>query len=132
MALAGRKTVVKAATTQAGPYTVVAGIKQANVEMDGAQIDVSEFGVNWKETLRGMLDAKITLSGNYIPTDTNGQLVIRSAFINDTPLWLEVLPDGTTGFQMQTQVTKFGVDAGVDKEVSVTIDGSQTGGITFI
>jgi predicted secreted protein len=131
-AIAGRKALVKVSTTESSGYTTVKGIKSVSVTENGAQIDVSEFGDSWKNNLRGLLDAQISLQGNLDPTDTTGQSVIRDAFLNDTPLFMQVLWDGTNGVQMQVQVTKWQADAGVEKEVSLAIDASQTGGVTLV
>lgn len=131
-ALAGRSSLVKVATASAGPFTTVQGIKSITFSRDGALIDTSAFGATYKQSLRGMLDATFDLQGNYLKTDTTGQGVLDSAFTNGTDVWIQYLPDGLTGYQMQATITKFATDSGVDKEVSLSISGNQTGGVTTV
>jgi predicted secreted protein len=131
-ALAGRKSLVKVCTTSGGSFVNVKGIKQITFSRDGALIDVSEFGDDWKRSLRGILDATFDLQGNYEPSDTTGQGVLETAFMAGTDVFIQYLPDGTAGWQMQATITKFSADSGVDKEVSLQVSGNQTGGITII
>lgn len=131
-ALAGRKSLVKVCTTSGGTFVTVKGIKQITFSRDGALIDVSEFGDDWKRNIRGMLDATFDLQGNYEPSDTTGQGVLDAAFLASTDVFIQYLPDGVAGWQMQATITKFSTDSGVDKEVSLQVSGNQTGGLTII
>src|SRR3954464_9428923 len=96
-ATAGKKTVVKVSPTVggAGVYTTALGIKTAAVELDGDMVDVSTMGPAFKDKIMGLKDSKWTLGGNYEPGDTTGQVALRSAWLNDTEAWIQVLVDGT-------------------------------------
>jgi predicted secreted protein len=72
------------------------------------------------------------LGGFYNPTDTNGQAAIRSAFLNDTSLFIQFLPDGSTGFKQEVKVSKFEVSAGVDGTVEVSIDLEGSDAISLV
>lgn len=130
--IAGKLNRVRVGPTSGGTFTNVAGLKQSSIELDGATLDDSEFGVDWQQKLQGLKNFKISMSGSYRPTDTNGQVAIRASFINDTVLWAQVLPDGTTGFRGQVVVTKFTVDPSVDGMSSVSIELEGTGVVTLI
>jgi predicted secreted protein len=133
-ATAGKKTRVKVSTTAggAGTYTTALGIKNVSIELDGEMVDVSSFGSDWKEKLQGLKDSKITMGGNYEPGDTTGQGALRSAWLNDTEAWIQVLVDGTLGFKVQIKVAKFGVDSEVSDKVGVSIDAEGTGVVSII
>lgn len=130
--LAGKLNRAQVGTTSGGTFTTVAGLKTSSIELDGAVIDDSEFGVDWQQKLQGLKNFKISMSGSYRPDDTNGQVAIRSAYVNDTELWAQVLPDGADGFRGQVIVTKFSVEPAVDGGVSVSIELEGTGAITIV
>lgn len=131
-ALAARKALFKVCTTSGGTFATVAGIKNVTFSRDGQLIDTSAFGEDWKSALVGMLDATLDIQGNYRPDDTDGQVVMDSAFTNGTDLFIQWLPDGTTGWQMQVMITKFATDGGVDTAVGLSVSANQTGGVTAI
>lgn len=130
--LAGKLNRAKVGTTSGGTFYNVAGLKQSSIELDGAVIDDSEFGVDWQQKLQGLKNFKVSMSGSYRPADTNGQVAIRSAFVNDTELWVQVLPDGTNGFKGKVIVTKFSVEPAVDGISSVSIELEGTGAVTIV
>lgn len=130
--IAGKLNRAQVGLTSGGTFTTVAGIKQSSIELDGAMLDDSEFGVDWQQKLQGLKNFKISLSGSYRPDDTNGQVAIRSAFIGDTELWARVLPDGTNGFRGRVVVTKFSVEPSVDGITSVSIELEGTGAIALV
>jgi predicted secreted protein len=133
--IAGKKGRLKVSTDNAA-FSVVAGLKSVTVELDGGTVDDDEFGVDWKQRLQTLKDVKFSFQGSFRPTDTNGQLAIRSALINDTPLYAEWLPDnGTTanaGFKVQVVPTKFSVDPAVDGINAVSGELVGTGAITLV
>jgi predicted secreted protein len=136
MAQAGKKLRIAVATTQAGTYTNVAGLKNGTHNIAGANQDVSAFGVDWVQRIQGLKDGKLTLSGQYEPTDTLGQIVIRSALISDSLLFYKFLPattaDGTSGFQQAVKVASFQVTGPVDGVQQVTIELEGDGAITIV
>lgn len=131
-ATAGRKALLKVATAVGGPYTSAANIKSATIEIDGTTLDISSIGSDWIARIQGMKDAKLSVSGSYDPADTNGQVALRSALINDTAIYVQFLPDGVSGFQCQVKVAKFAPSASVSGEAQISIDLEQTGGVTLI
>lgn len=133
-ALAGKKTRVKVSTTAggAGAYTTALGIKSASIKLGADMVDVSELGVDWKNKVQGLKDSQISLAGNYEPGDTTGQAALRSAWINDTEAWVQVLVDGTLGFKVQVKVSNFSFDGDVADKGAVSIDLEGTGVVSII
>lgn len=132
MALTGRNMRVKVGTVTGGPFTVVADLNDVSMSMEGDNQDVSAFGSDYVKRLQGLKDASYSLSGYYNPTDTNGQAAIRSAYLNDTPLFVQFLPDGTTGFKQEVKVASFEVSAGVDGQVEVSIELEGSDAISLV
>lgn len=130
--IAGKLNRAKVGTTSGGSFSTVAGIKSSPIELDGAVLDDSEFGVDWQQKLQGLKNFKVSMSGTYRPDDTNGQVAIRSAYVSDTELWVQVLLDGTNGFKGQVIVSKFSVEPPVDGITSVSIELEGTGAIEII
>lgn len=128
--IAGKTNRFRIATAVDGTYNVVAGLKNSGIEINGANLDDSEFGVDWVQRLQGLKDAKISLSGSYRPDDTTGQVLLRSTLLTDADLWARVLPDGTNGFQLQVRVSKFSVEPTVDGIIGVSIELECTGAVT--
>lgn len=131
-ATAGKKALLKVATTQAGPYTTVKNVKASTPELDAQNLDISQLGDDWISRIQGMKDAKVSASGQYDLADTTGQVVIVNAFLNDTPLYIQVLINGVNGFQMQVKVAKVSSSLSTSGEAQVSFDFEQTGGVTLI
>lgn len=133
--MAGKKFRLKVATTFGGTYDLVGGGATCNASIDGTNIDVSEFGVDYVQRIQGLKDVKISVSGNYAPSDTNGQLRIRSAFLNDTALFAKFLPDdgvtGNAGFIVEVKVASWQVNEGVNDKAAWSAELEGTGALTL-
>jgi predicted secreted protein len=126
MAISGKNMVVKVATAAAGTYSTVAEIKEASMSQAGNNQDVSTFDSDWIVRMQGLKDATYSLSGFYNSTDTNGQVAIRNSWLNDTPLFVQFLPNGTAGFRQEVRVSSYEVSASADgaQEVSIELEGA--------
>ncbi len=131
--IAGRKARVKISTTSGGTYSVVQGIRQATVTLDGAIIDDSEFGSEWAQKMQGLKGLKISLSGNRRAADATGQNVLMGMFTGSTAtIFVQYLPDnGVTaniGFQCEMILASIGNGAAVDGavEFNAELEGAGT------
>lgn len=132
--LAGKAFRVKVSTTAggAGSYTAALGVSDGTVNLSGTSVDVSEFGDTWMERLQALKDASYDLKGFYNAADATGQMALQSAFINDTEVWVQMLPDGTTGFKQRVLVSKYVVGAPVNGVISCDITLEGTGVLSLI
>lgn len=123
--IAGKAFLLKVSTSDSG-YTAALGFNDGTINLSGTNIDVAEFGDTWVERLQALKDASYDVKGFYNAADSTGQTVIQSAFLNDTALWVQFLPTGTTGFKQQVKVSKYSVGAPVNGVVScdVTLEGT--------
>lgn len=132
--LAGKKFLAKFSTTAggAGSYSTALGVHDGTINLSGTTVDVSEFGDTWMERIQALKDATYDLKCHYNIADTTGQLAVRSAMINDTELWVEMLPDGTVGYKQQVLVSKFVVGAPINGVISCDITLEGTGAVSLI
>lgn len=131
MALKGKDVVINVSDDDV-TYNQVAELNDGTQTIDGTNIDITEFGDDWINRIQGLKDGTYSLSGFYAPSDTDGQVAIRDALINDTTLYVQFLHDGTNGFQQEVKVATFEVSASVDGAVEVSIDLEGTGTITAV
>lgn len=133
--IAGKKSRIKVATSQAGPYTAVAGVKSFTHSIDGTNVDDSEMGVDYAQRIQGLKDGKLSIAGGRRVADA-GQNIIRDALLNGTDLWVHVLPDnGTTagaGFEQLMLVSKFGQDSSVEDKLNLSIELEGSGAIAAV
>lgn len=74
------------------------------------------FGKATPYVRAGDLVDTYSLSGLYDPADTNGQNILRSARDNGTTVLLQVLPNGTAGYQQECTVTEYTDSGDADGE----------------
>lgn len=131
MALAGKSSKARVSTVAggAGAYNDVAGMKSISINQAGTNLDTSAMAASFNARLQGLKDATYSLSGNWEPTDTNGQVVIRNAWLNDTTLWIQILPDGVAGFKQECKVSAFNIEIAVDGIASVSVELEGTGAV---
>lgn len=79
-------------------------------------LDISQFGEDYNKRLAGKKDTNFSLSGNYDPADTNGQLEL----VPGDSVYIGIYPQGTTvaGTQVPAIVESF--------ETSFDANGKQT------
>ena len=129
------RSITVSASTDGTTWHAIGEMDTAELSINGATIDVTKFGDNDIERVLGLRDANWSLSGRYDPTDTLGQVVVRSSLLNDTPCYLqfEFNPSGTSGnkgFHQQVIVSKFDIKATAASTVDVSITADSTGAIT--
>ncbi|WP_134705092.1 phage tail tube protein [Ammoniphilus sp. YIM 78166] len=132
MPMKGKSLRVKVGTATGGPFNDVQDLNDASMSIDGDNQDISTFNSDYVKRLQGLKDANYSLSGFYKPDDTNGQAIIRAALINDTPLFVQFLPDGTTGFKQEVKVASFEVSGAADGVIEVSIDLEGSDAISLV
>lgn len=128
MAYAGKDLVISVATTTGGTYNVVAGMKDASMNISGDNQDITTFGEDYIVRLQGLKDVSYSLSGFLDLTDTNGQVRLQNALLNDSALFVKFLPDGTNGWKQEVKVSSFEMNGTADGmvELSIELEGSDS------
>lgn len=131
MALAGRKLRVNVSGDGA-IFNEVLQLNEATMTSEADNQDVSAFGSDFIQRIQGLKDTSYSLNGFYAPENAEGQIAIREAWLHNTPLFLQFLPDGATGFQQEVKVSSFEVTASAEGTVEVAIEVEGSGPITAI
>lgn len=131
MALKGKSVVIQASSDDT-TYNTVAELNDATMSFSGDNIDITSFGDNFINRIQGLKDNTFSLAGFYDPSDTNGQVAIRDAWLNDTAMHLQFLSDGTNGFKQEVKISSFEISAAVDGAVEVSIEAEGTGAVTAV
>lgn len=127
MATAGKNAVFKVGST------AIVGMNDGSVKVNGETIDVTTFASGgWVQKIQGLKSAEISLSGFFEPTDTTGQVTLRTALLNGTSQAITALMDGTVGWTGNFLVTGFETGASSSSEVSVSISLESTGAISVV
>ena len=122
MAFAGHPAKVEVSTDGIA-WNEVDGINDFSFTPDCTILDTTDF----KDTsgahtrIYGLINCAIEFSGDYEDTDTNGQNVIRTAFLNGTALHVGIKFDGTDGLKCQVVVESYEIAAGVDDKVTFSV-----------
>lgn len=130
MALKGKGVKINVSSDGA-TWDQIENLNDGNMTIDGENVDVTAFCQEFINRIQGLKDGTYSLSGFYAPNDTTGQMLIQGALLDDSDLYIQFLPDGTTGFEQEVKVDTFDVSAAVDGAVEVSIDLEGNGAITL-
>ena len=126
MAIAGKKALFKVSAVAggAGAYNAVDEINDISMSHSGGTLDTTKFNNDYMARIYGLKDVSFSLSGTWDADDTNGQVAIRNAWLNETELWVQYLPNGTTGFKAQVVVSSCEIKSAVAGrcDFSATLD----------
>lgn len=130
MALNGNAVKVQTGTND------VCGINTVTFDPVLDQLDITSFcSTGEREFIGGLSGATISLSGDYLPTDT-GQKALVNGWKNKTKLTGATLPkflvDGTNGFSGDAFVSDFSIGATVEGKVTASYTLQLTGTINVI
>lgn len=132
--IAGKSLKVSVATTKGGSYNEIDGIRNISF---GPKLDILDI-TNFKQTSgsddragakvrsTGLSDADLSLSGDYIPGDTDGQAVLLShgpgGASAGTSLWIKLLPTGVaaSGWILEVLVGSWSGPWSTDQNEGVT------------
>lgn len=122
----GKDMLIKTSTDGSTWYTV-ANLKEGTMNNNGDNQDITTFGKDYICRLQGLKDVSYSLSGFYDSTDTNGQIALRTAWLNDSTVYVGFLPDGTDGWEQKVKVSTFEISGGVDGvlELSIELEGDD-------
>ena len=113
---------------------LVAEINDATFTVNGEIVDVSAFGqAGFRKRLANLVDANVSISGFFDPSDTDGQVALRTAAIGGTKIEdLEVLADGTNGFKADQFVESFEIAPAIEGAVPVSISLQSDGEVEVV
>jgi len=86
-------------------------------------LDIPQFGDEYKNRIGGLKDTEVSISGNYDPSDTNGQNVLVAGDI----CYIGIYPQGTTVAGKQVKAIVGSVEISADVTGKQTISASLSG-----
>ncbi len=115
----------------------VLGLNNVTVDPTRDQLDVTDFDSSCsREFINGLIGTTITLSGDYEPTDTTGQVAIMSALLTPATLTGGTKPaitfDGTNGFTGDANVASASIGSTVEGKATFTATLQITGAISIL
>jgi predicted secreted protein len=125
----GKSSLVQVGTDNT-TWNTVAEMNDFSLSFKGNNIDSTVFADTYVGRVQGLKDTSYKFSGFWKYNDATGQVVIQNAFLNDTALYVKILPDGTNGWKQQVRVSNFEISAAVDGGVEVSFDLEGTGAVT--
>lgn len=130
MALPGTDVVIQVRdTATGGAFTEIDGINNFSIGDEADMLDSSRFGQAsgspsryFRERIKGIEDGSISLSGDYLPADTNGQGRLRTNKASGLELDVQILFDGTNGFQFQCKCASSNISAAIDGKLETSFE----------
>lgn len=93
--LAGKTNIVyilTGATAIAdGTGAKISGVDSSTYNRLAEILEITQFGDDYKKRMAGLKDTSVSLSGNYDPSDTNGQLELEPG----DNVYIGIYPEGT-------------------------------------
>ena len=129
MAVAGKngKVVVGASASKK-----VVGIKNWSLELSLDTLETTALGDDWKNYITGLKEWSASSEGDYeVPVDADGQQALQDAFLNGTTVTVKLYVDGTNYYKGEAFINSLSIEDPVDDVVSISIEFTGTGALTF-
>lgn len=120
--------------TSASPTNLLSDVTDISMPWKVAAYDTSSMNATnngWETDIPGLGSGTVTWKCNYVPGDTNGQLVMTTAYAAKTLLYFIVSPNGTNTATFSGYVTDFQVHAPVNNKADVTYTVKVNGAPVF-
>jgi len=129
MAVAGKNGKVVIGTSTAEK---VVGIKNWSLELSLETLETTALGDDWKKYITGLKEWTASSEGDYnVPTDTVGQKALQDAFLNGTTVKVKLYVDNTNYYTGDAYISSLSIEDPVDDVVSVSIEFTGTGALSF-
>lgn len=129
MAIAGKSGKLAIGTTN--PTTVV-GIKNWSIDLSLDTLETTALGDDWKKYIAGLKEWTASADGDFnIHTDTAGQAALQDAYLNGTEVDAMFYVDDTHYYGGSAIISSLSIEDPVDDVVSVTIEFTGNGSISF-
>ncbi len=129
MAIAGKSG--KLAIGDSTPATVV-GIKNWSLDLSVDAMETTALGDDWKNYISGLKEWTASAEGDFaVETDTTGQEVLQEAFLNGTEVTVNLHVNDTNYYSGLAIITSLSVEDPVDDVVSISMDFTGNGELSF-
>ena len=80
-------------------------------------LDASHLGTIYKNRIYGLMNGSLSVTCDYNES-AGTQTLIRTSYVNRSDIWIQFMPDGSTGFNVQCLVSEFSFDVSVDGKIT--------------
>lgn len=129
MAIAGKNG--KITIGEPGSERVV-GIKSWSLELSLDTLESTALGDDWKNYIAGLKEWSASSDGDYnVKSDTTGQKALQDAYLSGQTVVVNLYVDDTNYYTGTAYINSLSIEDPVDDVVSISIEFTGTGGITF-
>lgn len=129
MAIAGKSGKLQIGATT--PVTVV-GIKNWSLDLSLDTLETTALGDDWKKYIAGLKEWTASSDGDFnVHTDAEGQKALQDAYLNGDEVEARFYVDDTHFYKGSAIIASLSIEDPVDDVVSVTIEFTGNGEITF-
>ena len=128
MAIAGKtgKVVIGSAASK------VVGIKSWSLELSLDTLETTALGEDWKNFIAGLKEWSASSEGDYeVTADTTGQRALQQAYLTGATVTLKLYVDATNYYTGEAYISSLSVEDPVDDVVSMSIEFTGTGALSF-
>jgi len=131
MALKGLAASVEVSVDDSTYYTVDE-LNSLAMNAGGENLDVTEFGDSYRSRIQGLKDIAYSFSGFWDKLDTTGQVAIRTAWLNDSTLYVQILVDASNGWKQLVKVDSIAINTNVDGATEISFEVSGNGDVSVV
>lgn len=129
MAIAGKSGKLAIGSTT--PATVV-GIKNWSLDLSLDTLETTALGDDWKGYISGLKEWTASSDGDYnVHSDSAGQQALQEAFLSGTVVEAMFYVDDTHYYTGEAIINSLSIEDPVDDVVSISIEFTGTGEISF-
>jgi predicted secreted protein len=113
-------------------YYAVDEMNTFSMKVDGINVDITKFLDTYKGRIQTLKDVVYTFSGFWSKADTTGQLAIRTAWKDDSTLYIKILVDASKGWKQLVKVDSITINTTADGAVEASYQVSGNGDVTVV
>ena len=129
MAVAGKngKVVIGTESDQK-----VVGIKNWSLELSLDTLETTSLGDDWKNYITGLKEWSASSEGDYeVPGDEKGQAALQEAFLSGATVTVKLFVDEKNYYTGEAYINSLSIEDPVDDVVSISIECTGTGALSF-
>lgn len=127
-AIAGKSGAVKINGT---PVSTVALVDDWTATLTAAAYDQTSLGDNWTSDVMGLKSMTGTIKGKWDVTSDAGQTSLHNAILNGATVGLNLLTNGTDGYELTANIDSFQTDDPVNGLVTFSCNFRNFGQVFF-
>lgn len=114
------------------PVTTVALVDTWSADLNQDLYDQTSLGDNWKSDVQGLKQLTGTISGKWDVTSDAGQTALHNAVLNGVTAGLNLLTNGTDGYELTANLSKFSTSVPVNGLVTFQASFQSFGQVFFL